>query len=52
MLYRVSTTNAYSQEYLLLGSEDDIKREVARTRYDIVWEDLSKLRDNPRGLHP
>ena len=26
-------------------TEDDIKREVARTRYDIVWEDLLKLRD-------
>ena len=45
MLYRVSTTNAYLTRIHIARTEDDIKREVARTRYDIVWEDLLKLRD-------
>ena len=32
-------------KYTMTTTDDDIKREVTKIRYDIVWEDLLKLRD-------
>ena len=44
-----SIQNKYNEcifyKYTMTTTDDDIKREVTKIRYDIVWEDLLKLRD-------
>jgi hypothetical protein len=32
-------------KHTIARTDDDIKRESAKIRYDIAWEDLLKLRD-------
>ena len=32
-------------KHTIARTDEDIKRETAKIRYDIVWEDLLKLRD-------